>query len=339
MELDALIADPTLRSLLDLASAAAGGAAIAVTDADGHLLAGGPLAAGGQSLPVSVDNKAIGHVVCDASTPPDVAALVRAALELAITGSRDHVMQARAAQELAIGRQIQRSILPRRFPEVPGWRFAAEYEPAREVGGDLYDVFRLGGDSDDVVVLLIADVTGKGVPAALLMADTKALLRAAADHAPGPADALARVNRILALERRSSLFVTAALAEIDVRTGDVRLASAGHESPLVVRRDGRVETISAGGFLLGPFGDADYEEGSGLIGAGETVLLYTDGVTEARNPQGAFYGEARLRTLLGGLASATADDVRRTVVEDVGEFRSGADAHDDLTILVAEREN
>jgi len=339
MKLDALIADPTLGSLLDLASAAAGGAAIAVTDANGHLLAGGPLGAGGQSLPVCVDDEAIGHVVCDASTPPDVAALVRAALEFAITGSRDHVTQARAAQELAIGRQIQRSLLPRRFPEVPGWRFAAEYEPAREVGGDLYDVFRLGGDSDDVVVVLIADVTGKGVPAALRMADTKALLRAAADHAPGPADALVRVNRILALERRSSLFVTAALAEIDVRTGGVRLASAGHESPLVVRTDGRVETISASGFILGAFGDAGYEEGSGLIGAGETVLFYTDGVTEARNPQGAFYGEARLRALLGGFASATADEVRRVVVEDVGEFRAEADAHDDLTILVAERED
>jgi len=339
MELDALIADPALGSLLDLASAAAGGAAIAVTDADGQLLAGGSPAAGGQSLPVCVDDKAIGHVVCDASTPPAVAGLVHAALELAIAGSRDDVTQARAAQELAIGRQIQRSLLPRSFPEVPGWRFAAEYEPAREVGGDLYDVYRLGGDSADVVVLLIADVTGKGVPAALLMADTKALLRAAADHAPGPADALARVNRILALERRSSLFVTAALAEVDVWTGGVRLASAGHESPLVVRTDGRVETISASGFILGAVGDAGYEEGSGSIGPGEVVLLYTDGVTEARNPQGAFYGDTRLRALLGGLAGSAADDVRRAVVEDVGEFRAGADAHDDLTILVAERED
>src|SRR5215510_12342365 len=114
MELDALIADPALGSLLDLASAAAGGAAIAVT------------AAGGQSLPVCVDDKAIGHVVCDASTPPAVAGLVHAALELAIAGSRDDVTQARAGQELAIGRQIQRSLLPRSFPEVPGWRFAAE---------------------------------------------------------------------------------------------------------------------------------------------------------------------------------------------------------------------
>ena len=196
------------------------------------------------------------------ATPPDVAELVRAALELAITGARDHATQARTAHELTIGRQIQRSLLPGRFPEVPGWRFAADYEPAREVGGDLYDVFKLRGDRDnassrdDVVVLLIADVTGKGVPAALLMADTKALLHAAADNATGPGDALTRVNRILALERRSSLFVTASLAQVDVHTGNVRIANAGHEAPLVIRTDGRVETLDASGSILGMFGDA-----------------------------------------------------------------------------------
>ncbi len=344
MELHALIADPTLASLLERASAAAGGVAIALTDADGTLLAGGPLAAGGHTLAVRVDDEAIGHVVCDPATPPDVAELVRAALELAITGARDHATQARTAHELTIGRQIQRSLLPGRFPEVPGWRFAADYEPAREVGGDLYDVFKLRGDRDDassrddVVVLLIADVTGKGVPAALLMADTKALLHAAADNATGPGDALMRVNRILALERRSSLFVTASLAQVDVRTGNVRIANAGHEAPLVIRTDGRIESLDASGFILGMFGDAGYQESVGSIGPGETALLYTDGVTEARNPDGAFYGEPRLRALLGGLAGATADDVRRALVEDVTEFRAGADAHDDLTILVVERE-
>jgi serine phosphatase RsbU (regulator of sigma subunit) len=338
MELHALIADPTLERLLEMASAAAGGRAIAVTGPDGQLLAGGPLAAGGQRLPVRVDDEAIGHVVCDPATPPDVAALVRAALELAITGARDHATQTRTAHELTIGRQIQRSLLPGRFPEVPGWRFAADYEPAREVGGDLYDVFKLRGDRDDVVVLLIADVTGKGVPAALLMADTKALLHAAADNASGPADALTRVNRILALERRSSLFVTASLAQVDVSTGSVRIASAGHEAPMLVRTDGRIDTLDASGFILGMFGDAGYEESAGSIGPGDTALLYTDGVTEARNPAGAFYGEPRLRALLAGLAGATADDVRRVVVEDVAGFRAGADAHDDLTILVAERE-
>ena len=243
-ELEVLLADPTLGRLLELASAAAGGAPIALTDTEGRHLAGAPVSAEASALPVQVDGRTIGHVVCDPATPAGLAALVGASLEVAITGARDHATRAREAQELEIGRQIQRSLLPRRFPDVPGWRFAADYEPAREVGGDLYDVFRLraGGDR---VVLLIADVTGKGVPAALLMADTKALLHAAADNATGPADALARVNRILAIERRSARFVTAAMAEVDARSGEVRLAIAGHEPPLVIQADGLVQQMEA----------------------------------------------------------------------------------------------
>jgi sigma-B regulation protein RsbU (phosphoserine phosphatase) len=336
-ELEVLLADPTLGRLLDLACAVAGGAPIALTDTEGRLLAGGPLPAEASALPVQVDGHTIGHVVCDPATPVGLAALVGASLEVAITGARDHASRAREAHELEIGRQIQRSLLPRRFPDVPGWRFAADYEPAREVGGDLYDVFRLraGGDR---VVLLIADVTGKGVPAALLMADTKALLHAAADNATGPADALVRVNRILAFERRSARFVTAAMAEVDARSGEVRLAIAGHEPPLVIHADGLVEEMQGGGPILGAFAGAEHGQSRFRIRPGECIVLYTDGITDARNPDGAFYGEPRLREVLSGLAGATADDVRRAVVEDVRTFRAGADAYDDLTILVAERE-
>jgi sigma-B regulation protein RsbU (phosphoserine phosphatase) len=336
-ELDALLADPTLGRLIDLASAAAGGVPIALTDTEGRLLAGSPVAAGGEALPVLVDGNTIGHVVCDVTTPTGLAAFVGASLEVAITGARDHATRAREAQELEIGRQIQLSLLPRRFPEVPGWRFAADYEPAREVGGDLYDVFRprAGGDG---VVLLIADVTGKGVPAALLMANTKALLHAAADNADGPADALARVNRILAVERRTVRFVSAALVEVDARSGDVRLASAGHEPPLVIHADGLVEAMEASGPILGAFAEVTHEPGRFQVRPGESVVLYTDGITDARNPDGAFYGEPRLREVLSGLAGASADDVRRAVVDDVRAFRAGADAYDDLTILVAQRE-
>jgi sigma-B regulation protein RsbU (phosphoserine phosphatase) len=310
---------------------------IGVTDTEGRLLAGSAVAGEAAALPVLVDGSTIGHVVCDPAAPEGLAALVGASLELAVSGARDHASRAREAHDLEIGRQIQRSLLPRRFPDVAGWRFSADYEPAREVGGDLYDVFglRAGGDR---VVLLIADVTGKGVPAALLMADTKALLHAAADNAPGPADALARVNRILALERRSARFVTAAMAEVDTGTGEVRLAIAGHEPPLVVHADGSVEEMKVSGPILGAFAGAHHEQGDFRILPGECVVLYTDGITDARDPEGAFYGEPRLRALLSGLAGAGADDVRRAVVDDVRAFRAGADAYDDLTILVAERE-
>jgi sigma-B regulation protein RsbU (phosphoserine phosphatase) len=336
-ELTALTGDHGLDVLFTTASSVANGLPIALVDGEGRLLAGVPVPAGGISLPVHLHEAVIGHVVYDPAVPEDVAMLVCTSLELAIRGARHHASRERAANELAIGRDIQRSLLPRHFPEVEGWRFAADYEPAREVGGDLYDVFRIRGDREDVA-LLIADVTGKGVPAALLMADTKALLHAAADNADDPADALGRVNRILTVERRSSLFVTAALAAVDADTGDVRLASAGHEAPLVVRADGRVEAIEARGAILGAFAGATYEPAACHVEPGEVVVLYTDGITDTRDAAGAFYGESRLRRVLAGLARVGADEVLRAVVDDVRAFRGEADLFDDLTILVAERE-
>jgi sigma-B regulation protein RsbU (phosphoserine phosphatase) len=205
------------------------------------------------------------------------------------------------------------------------------------VSGDLYDVFRIRGERAEVG-LLVADVTGKGVPAALLMADAKALLHAAADNADDPADALARVNRILTLERRSSLFVTAALAAVDADTGAVRLASAGHEPPLLVRADGAVVPMAASGPVLGAFAGASFQLVDTRVEVGETVVLYTDGITDTRDETGAFYGEPRLHALLAELGGAEADEVRRTVLDDVRAFRGAAEVFDDLTVLIARRQ-
>jgi serine phosphatase RsbU (regulator of sigma subunit) len=335
-ELDSLVDDQALAALLSAASSLSAGAAIAVADGGGRVLAGTP-SPDPRSLPIRLDDQQVGHVLYDAAMPEELAVLVCTSVELAVAGARRHASRVSAAQELAIGRDIQRSLLPARFPDAPGWRFAADYEPAREVGGDLYDVFRLRGDREDVA-LLIADVTGKGVPAALLMADTKALLHAAADNADDPADALARVNRILCVERRSTLFVTAALAAVDADTGSIRLATAGHEPPLVIRVDGRVETMEASGPLLGAFAAASFQVEEHQVAPGETLVLYTDGVTDTRDPTGAFYGEARLVALLATLSGASADDVRRAVLDDVRAFRGPANVYDDLTLLVAQRD-
>ncbi|MEO6512520.1 MAG: PP2C family protein-serine/threonine phosphatase [Nocardioides sp.] len=327
-ELASITEDPGLEALLAAASALAGGAVITVAEAP---------ARDGRSRPLLLDERTVGHVHFDAAVPDELAALVCASLEMTLRGAQQHASRARAAQELAIGRDIQRSLLPRRFPEIEGWRFAADYEPAREVGGDLYDVFRVRGSGAEVA-LLIADVTGKGVPAALLMADTKALLHAAADNADDPADAMTRVNRILTLERRSSLFVTAALAEVDASTGVLRLASAGHEPPLLVGEGGKVEQIRAGGPILGAFAGAKYDLGDCRVAAGESVVLYTDGITDTRDEGGAFYGERRLLALLADLGGLEPDDLQAAVLDDVRSFRGEAEVFDDLTILVARRE-
>ncbi len=298
--LDDLLADASLASLLALASAAAGGAAIGVTDPEGRLLAGRPVSSvEARRSPVTLDGEVVGLVVGEESVAPELSVLVGCALELALVGARVQAERARVGQELAIGRRIQLALLPKRYPDVPGWTFAARYEPAREVGGDLFDVFAVQGGLDRIA-LVIADVTGKGIPAAVLMADVKALLHAAIDNVQAPAEALRRVNAVLVHERATALFVTAALLVIDVATGHVRYALAGHEPPLVARSAGHVELLEASGPILGAFADAAYEERETTLEPGDAVTLYTDGITDSRNLAREFYGDERLLALVGG---------------------------------------
>lgn len=336
-QLDDLLADASLASLLALASAAAGGAAIGVTDPDGRLLAGRQVTAvTSRRSPVRFDDEIVGMVVGEEAVAPELSVLVGCALELALAGARVQAERARVAQELAIGRRIQQALLPRRYPDVPGWTFAARYEPAREVGGDLFDVFAVRGQAGRIA-LVIADVTGKGIPAAVLMADVKALLHAATDNSDAPAEALRRVNAVLVDERATALFVTAALLVVDVATGRVRYALAGHEPPLVARRRGDVDRLEAGGPILGAFGDARFEERETVLEPGDALTLYTDGITETRDGERAFYGDDRLLANVGQACGRAAEQIAQSIIDDVVAFRGDAEAFDDLTLLVAER--
>jgi serine phosphatase RsbU (regulator of sigma subunit) len=240
-------------------------------------------------------------------------------------------------EELSIGRRIQISLMPRRFPTIDGWEIASAYEPAREVGGDFYDVFRLR-DRGDCIGLVVADVTGKGIPAAILMADTRGLIHAAADHGDDPADTLARVNRILVSERASGLFVTVAHARLDTRTGRLILARAGHDPLHVLRADARLEVLEPPGRLIGMVADLDLTALELSLEPGDAFVGHTDGVTEARSEDGSFYGEERFRALLTGLAGTTAAGIVDAVVADVASFRGRAEPSDDLTLLVVRRQ-
>ena len=257
-------------------------------------------------------------------------ALERGALQHEILARR------RLDDELAIGRRIQRSLMPRRFPELAGWEIAAAYEAAREVGGDFYDVFPLR-DRPGRLAFTIADVTGKGIPAAILMADTRALIHAAADHATEPAESLARVNRVLLEERATSLFVSVAHGVVDGTSGDVSFASAGHDPVHVVRSSGPLTTLETGGRMMGMVADVQARAIRTNVGRGDALVAHTDGVTEARSPDGGFYGEDRFETLLASLAGRSATAIVDAVVADVTAFRNGAEASDDLTLLVLRR--
>jgi hypothetical protein len=277
-----------------------------------------------------------------------VARLVAAAVEAALAGTTgvapgppdatetDRVNAERLEHELVIGRRIQRQLMPRRFPALPGWEIAAAYDAAREVGGDLYDAFLLRGEAG-CLGFVVADVTGKGIPAALVMADVRALLHAAADHGGGPAVTLRRVNTILVRERDAGLFVTIAHGLIDAATGQLDLASAGHEPVLVLRADGEIDVLEPAGRLVGMVEEIGAEVLADRLEPGDALVAYTDGITEARAPDGRFYGEDRLRETVTRATGKRAAEIVDTIVSDVASFRDGAEASDDLTLLVVRR--
>ena len=329
--------DGAIAGLLALASAAAGGAAIGLADPEGHLVAGrSPGVVPAHVHPVALGEGIVGSLLGEAAVAPELLALVARSLELVLSGGRDEAERARVANEMAIGRRIQLSLMPRTFPEVEGWTFASYYEAAREVGGDLFDVFGLRGKRD-CVCLVIADVTGKGIPAALLMADVRALLHAAADNVDSPAEALRRVNAVLVRERMTSLFVTASLLMVETASGAVRYASAGHEAPLVARFAGAIDSLEASGPILGAFDDAVYEERTARLLPGDALVLYTDGAPETRNPSRRFYGEERLIANLTAACGRPAEAIVRAIVDDIRGFRGDAEPFDDVTLLIVER--
>ncbi len=323
--------------LLAMASTIADGESVALVDPEGRVLAGrAPRADAPTVRPVVRDGTTVATIVATSAVRTELLELVGRSLELLIGDAEERTSRARLDHELAIGRQIQMALVPWRFPNVTGWEFAAAYEPALEVGGDLYDAFSVRGEPG-LLGLLVADVTGKGIPAALMMADVRALLHAATDSSPGPADALARVNRILIDERATALMVTAVLLVVDTETGVVRYSGAGHEPALVARATGEIEPFEACGVILGLSGRSEFLEQEARLLPGDALVLYTDGITDARDRDRRFYGEERLRSMVLGACGQSAEAMVRTITDDVHAFRGDADPFDDLTLLVVER--
>ncbi len=263
---------------------------------------------------------------------------------MAVTSARLHqrtegeVKRQALERELAIGRKMQLSLLPQFTPKIPGWQFGSYYQSAWQVGGDFYDFIRFEDDPSKLC-LVIADVTGKGVPAALYMAVARTLIRAETSKEHSPARVLQRVNELIIADNRSPLFLSVLYAILDVETGVLRYASAGHDPPLCLRRDnGTVEALPAAGFLLGAFKGAAFEEQAAVLANGDALLLYTDGISEARDAQRGFFGEARLKAAFAAAGECTAGEIVQGLVTAVDQFTGSVDQADDLTLVVAKRE-
>lgn len=237
-------------------------------------------------------------------------------------------------QELNTATRIQQAILPRDFPPFPGiaeFDLYAEMIPAREVGGDFYDFFLL---DEERLGLVVGDVSGKGVPAAIFMAATRTLLKSVALTGLSTGECLTQVNRLLSVENTSCMFVTLFYGILNIRTGELEYSNAGHNSPFVVARDGGAEPLRAtGGMAAGINEDISYTTENTRLSPGDGLFLYTDGITEAFNAANEMFSEERLQKCLHRANGSPPKEVIRMVVDEVREFAAGTPQSDDLTML------
>jgi adenylate cyclase len=238
-------------------------------------------------------------------------------------------------REMAAAREVQRSMLPTAFPERGTIRVFAEMWPALEVGGDLYDVFEL---PDGRIGVVVGDVAGKGMPAALFMAITRTVLKAQARLEPDAGACLALVNDALGSDNQASMFVTAFYGIVEPASGRMVYANGGHNPPLLRRRGGTVETLAGtAGLALGVLPDLTFRAAETRLDPGDALVLYSDGVTEAFDPAGGEFTTERLEALLADTAATAPEALVRRIVAEVRRFMAGAPQADDITCLVVTR--
>jgi sigma-B regulation protein RsbU (phosphoserine phosphatase) len=238
------------------------------------------------------------------------------------------------AHELEIARKIQHSLLPKVIPSVPGFGVSGFCVSARQVGGDFYDVLRL---SPDLILMVVADVMGKGVPAALFAATLRTLLRNTVQWVHRPGRLLSRINRLMYDDLSGvDMFITGMLALVDTRVGRLVVASAGHCPLLLADGHGEIESIAPDGMPLGIVEDFDFEEEVVPLSRSSCALLYTDGLTDARNPNGDSFGEQRLMAWFNRNATRKHHVAQLTenIQAELKQFQTTVAPVDDQTALI-----
>jgi len=242
------------------------------------------------------------------------------------------VEKGRMERELQVAREVQAGLLPRETPQVPGWEFAARWQPAREVAGDYYDFIPL---DEGKLGLVIADVSDKGMPAALFMALTRSIVRASMGHAPSPADGIAQANQLICADSTSGMFVTLFYAVLNPTTGEITYVNAGHNPPLLYRADqDELTELTRTGMALGVVVDSPFEQRTVHLNAGEFILLYTDGVTDTTDAHLQDFGMERLRRVVLDQRRAPAADIMAALGQAIDDFAGSAAPFDDIAIVV-----
>ena len=233
-------------------------------------------------------------------------------------------------REIIEARSIQRRLLPSEIPQIDGCRIAAAWRPARTVSGDYFDVLKF---SDTKAALCIADVAGKGMPAALLMSNIQAAVKSFASESVSPSELCAKVNRLVTGSIGEDRFISFFYAIADAKQKKLTYANAGHNQPMLVRRDGTLARLEPTGAVLGPFPNWSYQHNEIDLEAGDRLLMFTDGVTEVRDEIGDEFGEERLIELLTQNRKLEAEALRDRIVQAVVDY-GGGEFHDDATLMV-----
>ncbi|MGD0591129.1 MAG: SpoIIE family protein phosphatase [Bacteroidota bacterium] len=246
---------------------------------------------------------------------------------------KDAIEKQRMEDELNIAREIQQGLLPEKLPSIPGFDIAALTIPSKEVGGDYYDIItRQNGE----YILAIGDVSGKGTPAALLMANVQAALRALAPHCTSVSETTGQINDLTCANTRSgSKFITFFWGILDAQTHQFRFSNAGHNPPYLLRKDGTIEGLEEGGLILGVFKTiTPYAEASVILSPGDVLVMYTDGVSEAMNQSNDQFTEEQLEVILKESTHLSAKEIIQRVQQALESHTQGTPQSDDITMLV-----
>ena len=232
--------------------------------------------------------------------------------------------------ELDEAREIQRGLMPRRMPQFQGFSLANAWQPARGVSGDYLAAFRL---DESRAALCVADVAGKGVPAALLMSNMQAALKSLASASVSPSELCAKLNRLMCGNTPLRKFITCFYSELDIAARKLTFTNAGHNPPMLVRRDGECIRLEEGGRVIGAFCDSTFTQQEIQLYPGDKLLLFTDGVTEARNADGEEFGEQRLQDCLRSYHGRNAAELRTSILNEVTAF-CDSNFDDDATLMI-----
>ena len=241
--------------------------------------------------------------------------------------------------DLAVASQIQLSILPRIFPPFPDCTdkldISASMHAAKDVGGDFYDFFRI---DDDHIGFVMADVSGKGIPAAIFMAVSRTVIRTTAIQGMSPGACIARSNTLIAKESSNGMFVTVFYGIYNVKTGEITYCNAGHNSPFILKENGKVEELPMStNLIVGIMEGFEFEEGRCQLEPGDTLFTYTDGVSEAMDVNLEMFGEDRMKASLAKVPHHTCQQIIDTMKADVADYTKGAEQSDDITMLALKR--